>query len=105
MFIFVVNNVMYIPSVIDYDLLKSEIDKSANTHFKNLTVAYSNLMEKYTELSRLYQESLVKCIRYQDEIIELQGKCSKLQDNYIKLANYAIGDDKESEDINKIKIT
>lgn len=72
---------------------------------------YAELLDKYAVLSNDYKQSMIdqkqvleKCIQYQNDIINLQNKYSKLQAEYIKLMQYVVGDDKDDEEINKIKI-
>lgn len=59
-------------------------------------------VSKYVRTYR--KEALEKCIQYQNEIMELQDKYSKLQEEYIKLTHYVLDDDNNNDEINKIKI-
>ena len=95
----------------NYNQAKMYIQRSDPQIISNLQNKYAKLLNDYTVLSDNYNEVmkeekkvLEKCIGYQNEIMELQDKYSKLQTEYIKLMQYVVGDDKDNEEINKIKI-
>ena len=85
--------------------------KSRDEQIIDLQTKYAELLNQYMVLSDEYHQSLIdqkealeKCIKYQNDIMELQDKYSKLQDEYIKLTHYVFDDDNNNEEINKIKI-
>ena len=72
--------------------------------YLELSNKYTMLCDEYNKSIKGQTEVLKKCIQYQNDIIELQDKYSKLQDEYIKLLPYAINNDSDNENIDKIKI-
>ena len=85
-------------------LVDPQIVSDLRNKYAKLLNDYTVLSDNYNEVMKEEKKVLEKCIGYQNEIMELQDKYSKLQAEYIKLMQYVVGDDKDDEEINKIKI-
>lgn len=85
-------------------LVDPQIVSDLQNKYAKLLNDYTVLSDNYNEVMKEEKKVLEKCIGYQNEIMELQDKYSKLQTEYIKLMQYVVGDDKDDEETNKIKI-